>query len=394
METHIISKRDYLIATGLIVLAFLVRTPYFSYPPQPVFDEAYFTNFGIQTIKGETDIDIHPPFMRLIFAGIIKTAGFNALDQKIISGENYGNFPYAPLRLVTVVAGSLLAGVIYLLSKKIYGSVLLAVLPGIFVIFDGILITYSRLILYDTYILFFGFLSVLLLWLSLDSSNRRWKILLFMLAGISMGLAASIKWSGLAFLASGFILLLIKGKIKYFIILAFLAITAYFGIFLTLYGAGRVKNIYEIQKKMLHAQISIREHHPAQSRPWQWPLSYDGPVLWNSGKDIIKLSPNVFSWTAAFVSIVISLYLLARDRSPKLLFLFGSFFANYLPFFLISRPIYIYHYFPALLFGYLLTPFLLIYLSEILFGNLQNRHIYALMALDLILYLAVIPFIY
>ncbi|MDP2669311.1 MAG: phospholipid carrier-dependent glycosyltransferase [bacterium] len=387
--------RDYFLATGLVLTAFLIRIPFLSYPPQTVFDEIHFTNFGLQTLKGETNIDIHPPFIRLVFAGIIKASSFRDLGRKIITGEDYEDFPYVPLRLATVIIGSLLAGVIYLLARKLYADPLLALLPGIFVVFDGALVSYSRTVLYDTYILFFGFLGILLLWLALDGKTKKQAVSFFVLAGIAMGLTASIKWSGLAFLASGFLLLFAKGKIKHCFFLTLIAFLTYFGVFLALYGAGNTGHFYEIQQKMFLGHISVPAHHPGQSPPWQWPLGLGNFIMWGNGTDdIIKLSPNIFSWVAVFVSVLLSLFLFIRGRSGTLLFILGSYFANYLPFFLISRPLFFYHYFPALVFGYLLVPLVFKFMSELLFGQIHKKHIYAVMALNILFFAFFIPFIY
>jgi len=397
MESNFFSKRDYFLAAGLVLAAFLIRIPFLSYPPQPIFDEIHFTNFGIQTLRGETNIDIHPPFIRLVFAGIIKASSFTDLGRKIISGEDYRDFPYVPLRLVAVIIGSLLAGVIYLLAKKLYADPLLALLPGIFVVFDGVLVSYSRAVLYDTYILFFGFLGVLFLWLALDGKTKKQTISFFIIAGIAMGLTASIKWSGLAFLASGFFLLFAKGKIKYFFFLALITFLAYFGVFLVLYGTGNTVRFYEIQQKMFLGHLSAKEPHPAQSPPWKWPLAIgvDKFILWGNGiDDVIKLSPNVFSWSAAFASVLLAMFIFIREKTGKLFFLLGSYLANFLPFFLITRTMFLYHYFPALIFSYLLVPFIFKSLSELLFGQTQKKHIYAVVALNILFFTFFIPFIY
>ena len=191
--TMFFSKKVYLIFGGLFLLAFLIRIPYLSYPQEPVFDEAHYINFAERTLAGEKDIDIHPPLARLIFAGILWLAPYDA-----------NNFPFFRLRLLAVFAGSLLAGIVYLIAQKLYRNQILALLPALMVIFDGALISYSRMILPDILILVFGFLGILLL--IQDSRNT------FLFSGIMFGLAASIKWSGLAFLASGLIYLYLNKK--------------------------------------------------------------------------------------------------------------------------------------------------------------------------------------
>lgn len=388
-------KNDYFVAFGLVLVAFLIRIPNLAYPPQPIFDEVHFTNFGIRTLNSETDIDIHPPFIRLVFADIIKASGFSDLNRKIQLGEHFDNFPYVNLRLLTVFIGSLLAGIIYLLAKKIYSDYLLALLPAIFVIFDGTLVSYSRAILYDTYLLFFGFLGVLLLFCSLESEKKYKRILFFLLSGISLGLAASIKWSGLGFLASAIFVLLIKTKIKYLLPMILLAFLTYSSIFLALYGTGDVGRFYEVQKNMFLGHLSVHETHPAQSPPWKWPLAIDTFILWGNGEDdTIRFSPNVFSWSAGFVSFFLATIIFLREKSGKLFFLLASYLVNYLPFFLITRPMFLYHYFPALVFSYLMFPWAFKNISKLLFGQINSKHIYIIALADILCFLIFIPFIY
>src|SRR3989344_2177778 len=161
MKINKLTRNDFYIAFGLILLAFLVRVPNFLRISQPVFDEAHYANFAIRTLNGERYIDVHPPLGRIIFAFLAKTFKSEGDFNEIKYGSDYGNFPFKALRMATIIAGSLLCGIIFLIARKIYSELSLAVLAALLVIFDGFLIIYSRFILPDTYLLVFGFLGIL-----------------------------------------------------------------------------------------------------------------------------------------------------------------------------------------------------------------------------------------
>ena len=400
MEKVIFSKKDYLWAAGLVLLAFLIRIPNISYPPEPAFDEVHYTNFAIRTLSGEVNIDVHPPFARYLFSEFLKATSFNDLSRKIFLKENYGDFPYIPLRFATVLAGSLLAGIVFLISRRFYDNLVLALIPSWMVIFDGALVSYSRYILPDTYILFFGFLGILLLFHGLEFKNNITKLFLLSAAGLSMGFTASIKWSGLGFLASGLLYLIIYKKIKYGAILIIFCLFGYILPYTILLPEGAITSQPLLIKEMIRGHSKVIEFPGSDGEkitasPILWLFADRQFILWGNGKDdIVKLSPNLFGWTAVIVSIITSFFFAIRTRSRQTFFILTSYFLNYLPFFLVSRSLYMYLYFPALIFGYLLIPETFKIVSDILSpGNIKKPAI-IICCLTLLFFLIFIPFIY
>ncbi|OGF83017.1 hypothetical protein A3B18_02370 [Candidatus Giovannonibacteria bacterium RIFCSPLOWO2_01_FULL_46_13] len=375
------SKKDYLIALGFILLAFLIRIPNISYPPELVFDEFHYANFAVRTLHGEADIDVHPPLMRIVFAGVLDLFS-NQDAREIKPNENYGDFPYVPMRLLSVLVGSLLAGIIFLLAKKIYNDDILSALPALFVVFDGALVSYSRLILPDIYILFFGFLGILLLF------SRRWYWT--GAAGLLIGCAASIKWSGAGFLAAGIIFLFLEKRFKEIFLLAISLFVSYLLIFSILFPLESLK---EVTEGMLHGHLTA-PGHIAASRPYEWPFIRKTFVLWGSEIDSIKLVPNIIAWAAVPISVLAGIALALMRREKELIFLIGGFVTSYLPFFFIGRSLFIYHYFPALIFGFLLIPGVIDFISRMIWPETKNRLHYIFAGLVVLFFLISLPFIY
>ena len=385
VEKIFFSKKDYLLATGIVLLAFLIRIPNISYPSEPVWDEFHYTNYAIRTLNGEGAIDVHPPFMRLFFAKATYFSGFRDLSLKINIGEDFKNFPYITLRFASILAGSLLAGVIYLIARKLFKENALALLPSFFVIFDGFLVTYSRLILPEIYILFFGFLGILFL---LSES-----FFAVIMGGILIGISFSIKWSALGFLAAGIIYLALNKKIKHIPTLILISFLTYFYIFSMIVPAD---DFIKYTKAMYRGHLAFKEGEITYaSHPIKWPVADDRFILWGNGRDdIIKLSPNLFSWTSVAFSLLISFYLVFRDKDKKLIFLLGGYLASYIPFFFISRPVFLYHYIIPLVFGFLFAPFLISLLIDI-FGVEKKKKILLITHIaNVSFFLIFIPFIY
>ncbi|KKU15674.1 MAG: Protein mannosyltransferase 1 [Candidatus Giovannonibacteria bacterium GW2011_GWB1_45_9b] len=385
MEKIIFSKKDYLWAAGIVLAAFLIRIPNFTYPSAPVWDEFHYTNYAIRTLNGEGAIDVHPPFMRLFFAKAAMLSGFRDTALKISISEDFKSFPYVPLRFMGVVTGSLLAGIIYLISKKVFKENSLALIPPLFAVFDGFLITYSRLILPEIYILFFGFLGILFL---LSGG-----LLPIIIGGILIGISFSIKWSALGFLASGILYLVLFKKIKYVLPLILISCLTYFYIFSLIAPSSQ---FIKYQKAMYAGQLAFTEKEISYaSSPIKWPFADNQFILWGNGKDdIIKLSPNLFSWALIPCSLIISLYLIYRNKDKKLIFLLAGYLASYIPFFLISRPVFLYHYIIPLVFGFLFVPFSISLLIDI-FEVEKKKKIFAVThTANALLFLIFIPFIY
>ncbi|MDP3731185.1 MAG: phospholipid carrier-dependent glycosyltransferase, partial [bacterium] len=198
----------------ILALSALTHFAFFGHPNQTVFDEVHFGKFISGYFTGEYFFDIHPPLGKLLISGMGYLTGFQPGFSFANIGETFPDQYYLLLRALPALAGLLLPLIIFLLARELNFSPRSSLLAALLVIFENALIVQSRFILLDSFLLLFGFSSLLFYfkyrnsplihipgW-TWDVDKLRWLIL----AGISAGLAASVKWTGLAFL--GIILVL------------------------------------------------------------------------------------------------------------------------------------------------------------------------------------------
>jgi len=388
---------------GLIFLAILTHFIFLSYPSEVVFDEFYFGKFASDYLTKSPYFDIHPPLgkMMLAAAGEIFEIHPNCSFEEI----GYACSPniFFALRFLPALFGTLLALLFYAFIKLLTNSKKIALIGGFLFVFENALLLQSRHILLDTFLLFFGLLS---LYLYLKANKKDYPIispsdnigdrkkqwLFLILSGLSLGACISIKWTGLGFGGILFFLMLLplaEGKInlkkflKIGIILAFCAAAVYFLQFLihfalipnsgdsALFLGKDFQNLslpqkmIRINSRMFQANQIIPHSHPAASRFYQWPLMEKPMGYWSMTKNNqliqIQLFGNPAIWGLSSFGMLIllaSLFLkkLRQEIYPSAFlpfFILVSFLTNFLPFALISRSTFLYHYFPAYLFAIL-----------------------------------------
>ena len=171
------------LAFGVVGLA--VRVWNLGSPKGFIFDEVYYAQnahslalHGVElNAKGIADFIVHPPVGKWLIALGIKVFGFNEFGWRISSA----------------IIGSLSILLIYLVAQKLFSSTLISSSAAILTLADGLHLVHSRTALLDIFLMFFILLGFYFL---LDS--RHW------LAGISLGLAAGVKWSGLYYFVAFF----------------------------------------------------------------------------------------------------------------------------------------------------------------------------------------------
>ncbi|KAI8808004.1 Dolichyl-phosphate-mannose-protein mannosyltransferase-domain-containing protein [Cladochytrium replicatum] len=192
---------------GLTILAGIVRLFRISHPAQVVFDEVHFGGFASKYIKGKFFMDVHPPLGKLLIAAAGVLAGFNGdFDFKEI-GKDYlePRVPYVAMRLLPGILGVLLVPIAYITMRNAGFSNTSSLLAALLLTFENGSACQSRLILLDSILVFFTGLSAMM-WTDFLSNQDMpfsftWWYPLFM-TGVSIGLAASVKWVGLFVIAT------------------------------------------------------------------------------------------------------------------------------------------------------------------------------------------------
>lgn len=129
----------------------------------------------------------------------------------------------------------------------------------------------------------------------------------------------------------------------------------------------------ELNKTMFTANASIRTEHPYGSRWYSWPIDRKPIYYWTDGQPPSGKSANIYFvgnpvlWWLALAFVALTLILIVGKKSrrglkPIFYILLLAYFANLLPFILVKRVSFLYHYLPAASFGILLAA---LYLTQI-----------------------------
>lgn len=394
----------------LLALGLVTHFLFFGHPNQTVFDEVHFGKFVSGYYTGEYYFDIHPPLGKLLIAGFGKLFNFQPEFSFAEIGDEFPDSKYMALRFLPSLAGSLIPTVIFLLALQLEFSKRSAFAAGLLTAFENGLLVQTKFILMDGFLILFGFLSLLFYLKSRSSlmvptssrildlkigTNRYW-----LLAALFAGLAASIKWTGLSFLA----VILAAETVSIFrkknfrqiwpaaAKLAVLPFLVYFAVFalhfslLTRPGPGDAymtqgfhdKNLVgkftELNWQMYVSNQRLTSGHPYSSQWYTWPFMQRPIFYWVDGDSRIYFLGNPIVWWASTAAVIILLLqnLKLKVKSEKFnteLFLLGAYVLNLLPFIGIKRVMFLYHYLIAMMFAVLM----LIYVIEKVYDQHRTR---------------------
>ncbi len=170
-----------------------------------VFDEVYYAKYGNNYLNHIPFFDSHPPLGKYLIAIGIWIDSHNPFDhnslKNALTGSLLSPFSY---RWLNALTGSLIplvmAGIAYQLShRRSY-----ALIASLFTAADGLLLVESRYALINIYLVIFGLLGQWFFLLALDNQPGRRGFWLA-LSGICFGASISVKWNGLGFLLSTYL---------------------------------------------------------------------------------------------------------------------------------------------------------------------------------------------
>lgn len=127
------------------------------------------------------------------------------------------------------------------------------------------------------------------------------------------------------------------------------------------------RKFYELQIQMLQQNAHLTQSHPYASSPINWPFSLTGISFWTQNDNLqqIYMVGNVASWWTTVLSVSVLIGILAADALARrrgfypikevirnrLVNSTGFFLVawawHYLPFYLMSRQLFLHHYLPA-----------------------------------------------
>ncbi len=360
------------------------------------FDEIYHARTGKEMVEGARNYEwTHPPLGKFIISLGIRAFGMTPFGW----------------RFAGTLFGVLMLPFLYLFGKRMFRKTWAAAAVTILFAFDFMHFVQTRIATIDVYGTFFIIaMYFFMFWYTQKSfyDTKLWKTFIpLFLSGICMGLGFASKWTavyagaGLALIF--FYVLFLRwreyvyavkkpgGKTagishefvsrnfkKYFIITLCAAVVFFIIIpgliYLLSYipfsdgnGTGLWKRMIENQTAMFDYHADLDSKHPYSSWWYQWPtmekpIYYHSATLLNGMKEGISAFGNPLVWWAGIPALGYMGYLIWKEHDRTALFLVVSYFAQYVPWMLVTRIIFIYHYFPCvpfvvLMIGYAMVRF-------------------------------------
>jgi dolichyl-phosphate-mannose-protein mannosyltransferase len=342
-----------------------------TYSSQTYFDEIYFVRSAEQYLNLQVPYEwTHPPLGKLIIASGISFFGFNPFGWRIMG----------------VIFATLMIPLIYVLGKNLFETWIGGFASAFLLTFDFMHFTMARMATVDTYVVFFSLTSQLFFLIYLkDVLKNGWKapVLPLFLAILFFAFGFSTKWLVLyGFAAQLAILAVLRlkevSKLKkglsdkiyaftdhpFSVILGFLlvAVFVYFLTYIPDMLAGRsLLEVFGLQGGMYNYHATLVATHPFSSAWWTWP--FIARPLWlyvstlpNGITSTIALMGNPLVWWVGFTCIIgISVFALVKivksadKRFGKVglpaIFIITFFFFQWVPYILISRITFIYHFY-------------------------------------------------
>lgn len=385
-----------------------------SYFNSMYFDEIYHGRTGYEHLHGMSTYEwTHPPLGKLfIMLGI----------------RLFGMTPFG-WRFAGAMAGVLMLPAMYLLGKLLFKRTRLAFLAAFLMAFDMMHLTQTRIATIDSYAVLFIILMYLCMFRYMQMSFFRdgWRTLIPLgLSGLFMGLGCASKWIGF-YAGAGLALLFFWSLARRFIewkafretdarvegfptyalgtlaacVLFFIVIP--FAIYYFSYirhfaweGGLTWKRFWETQESILWYHGTLVDNHAFQSPWYEWPLILK-PMYYFSGRAYAK--PGMISsimcmgnpavWWTGLAAVAAALWKWARrlwrggENDPRLGMLLVALAAQFLPWVLVPRSMFIYHYFASL-------PFVMLCVC-LLFERARNALLYGFMGMVLALFILFYP---
>ena len=376
-----------------------------SYPPDLLFDEAYYPpearemlEWGYEFNRGYTFI-VHPPLGKWFIAAGEALFGYDSLGWRVPSA----------------IAGTIAVVVLVRLARRLTGSTLWGLVAGLLMALDGMSFTLSRIGLLDVFLQVLVVSGVACLVVDRDRVRERvrahagvlsdsgfalgprgWRIA----GGVLLGAACAVKWSGVYFLAAFAIASLFwergawrsagvrrptltvlrrglpgaawaLGAVP---VLTYLA--TFTGWFLgessqgrhwaaqnpdTSFGfvPGALRSLWHMHGEWLTFHNGLSSPHPWESGPWSWVVDGRPILLWNpqgltddTGSQVVRYILMVGTPTLWFAFVPAMLWLLWRivaRRDPAAGVAAVAIAAGWLTWFVnLDRTMFIFYMAPAL----------------------------------------------
>ena len=357
--------RDRLTVFGLGLTALTFRLWNLRFPKGFVFDEVYYAQNANSLLHHGVELDpkggaaqfiVHPPVGKWMIALGIKLFGFHEFGWRISAA----------------LIGTASIMMIFFIAQRLFENYFLSLSAGILMSADGLHLVMSRTALLDIFLMFFTLLAFYFL---LRSQH--------LAAGISLGLAAATKWSGVYYLVAylAFTLYveyrrnkamedetpirhlvrekLLKRVAQYILVPVSVYLLSWVGWLFNRSGYDRnwansqpggffsfiprpIRSLWHYHAEMWNFHTTLTASHPYAANPWSWlilgrPTSfyYEAPHgcgAASCAQEVIALGTPLLWWSGvAAIAITFGYWIARREWQSGLLLL--SLGAGYLPWF-------------------------------------------------------------
>ena len=348
-----------------------------SYLTNMYFDEIYHARTAFEHIhKLEPYEWTHPPLGKLLIAVGILIFGMNPFGYRIIG----------------TLFGVAMLPLLYLFAKKIFRDWRFAAITSLLMMFDFMHFTQTRIATIDVYGTFFIIAMYYYIYdtFMIKSYNIPYKLSVkpLFLCGLMFGLGVASKWIA-AYGGAGLALVFftakyleyrdykkiscndklekpewLQGFIKKRILLTMLLCVIFFIAipciiyylsyipYMEVPGAKKgLDLVISYQKQMYEYHSTLKATH-AFSSPWyEWPIIYK-PTWFYSGSDVaaghastIVTMGNPAIWWTGIPAFFTAVYIAFKKKDKKMVLIFAAIVFQYVPWVLVPRITWIYHYF-------------------------------------------------
>ncbi|MCL2253694.1 MAG: phospholipid carrier-dependent glycosyltransferase [Lachnospiraceae bacterium] len=354
-----------------------------------MFDEIYHGRSAYEYIHGlKTYETTHPPLGKTLISYGVRLFGMNPFGW----------------RFASAVFGILMVPLFYLFGIALFKNTFAATSVTILIAADCMHFALSRIATIDIFAAFFILLMYYLMLRFVQTNNHGYRHMLTLtipnrkpisitashsrvllgLCGITMGLGIATKWTAIyagAGLGLIFLWYMINHPPTKFSKLFFFC-TAFFGfipllIYIVSYrhfvpgnpGGGLFKTIIENTVHMFSYHSELEASHYYSTPFFDWPTLHM-PLLYATDpvRDNLMSSVNCMGnpaiWWFGIPCLLFCIYRFLLKEDLRAGFLVAAYLAQYLPWGLISRITFIYHYFPASLFLILMIGYVLNMLAK------------------------------
>lgn len=370
----------------------------FSWFDNTYFDEIYHPRTAYEYITDRHPYEnTHPPLGKIIISWGIMLFGMTPFGWRFFG----------------TLCGVLMVPLTYMMGKKLLKKTSWAALVCVMFTFDFMHLSQTRIATIDSYTTFFvmGMYYFMYLFISRSFYNEGFKKTVppLLLSGIFFGLGAATKWQGI-YAGIGLCVLFFASLLRryreyrhakkelsvlsirkkeetdrlkhyvksfkpcavrmilcgflFFVVIPFII---YFASYIpTLNNEGtELSYFFTNQETMFNYHSTIEGKHPYMSEWWQWPLDQK-PLYASSPNRMfvpketamgITTFGNPLVWWLTIPSLIGALWIVLKKKKgdAALITMLAGFLSMYLPWTLVSRSSFIYHFFPCVIFVVLMA---------------------------------------